>query len=62
MKYSMIIQYNGRMGGAHKTWAGEVEAESVGEAMELGCAQVVRDPNVGGSIYVTGVIIMELRD
>jgi hypothetical protein len=60
-QYSVILQFNTAAGGAHKTWTGIVEAETVGEALEKASNLAIRLPGTGGSIYVTGVIAMEIK-
>jgi hypothetical protein len=59
--YSVILQFNSAATGTGKTWSGMVAAESVGEALEEATNQAVRLPRVGGQIYVTGVVVMEIK-
>lgn len=58
MKYATILKFNGRVGG-RTVQAETVEAESIGDALELVIAMAVRSRAGGGSIFVTGVTIEE---
>jgi hypothetical protein len=60
-QYSVILQFNSAEGGPNKTWTGIVEAESVGEALQMSSEIALKTCNTGGRIYVTGVIAVEIR-
>jgi len=60
MKYAVEIRFNGSVSGARQKWSGRVEAETVGDALELGCGKAVRQER-GRPIYVSGVTVDEIR-
>lgn len=60
MKYTATVLYNSQTGEFQKSLSRIIDAESVGEAMEEVINKAVR--HGGGSIYVTGVVVMELKD
>lgn len=61
MIYTVQLRFNSRLSGTGQIWNGEIDAGSVVHAIDLVSAKVVRDPNHGHAIFVTGATVEQTR-
>jgi hypothetical protein len=57
--YSVIIQYVTEGQGTLKTWTGIMTSDTVGNALEQASEQLTKNTN--GSLYIVGLICMEIK-
>ncbi len=61
LSYEVEVRFNGRLSGARQSWSGRVEATSPHEAVDRAVGNAVRDARHGGSLFVTGFTVDEVR-
>lgn len=60
-EFDVELRFNSRLGGAAQKWAGRVKADCVEEAIDQAVTVVVRLPDHGQSIFVTGFTADEVK-